>query len=664
MNDAAYHCAQDRFTIQILSVVFALFFSAKFSKWEMSTQGPLKRIEELCSSKSSVSANYALHSDTPPGEIASSLFQSHLLQRSIHKADREIRDISQDDLDFARRCGNFYDTEPSDLFLSAYYRSLLSLEGDPLANCCSPSLCGTTGVIPIAVIGSIHDQLRHVSNLIARAEREVLLATNFWKASKSSTYISDALRELSRRSQARGKTAVVKIMYDRGAASQVFNNHQNVGPQGWTNVNVGLPNPEDIPGVDLNVVNFHKPPLGTFHCKFMVVDRRIATVSSNNIQDNDNLEMTTHLEGAIVDSLWDTFLVSWHNALDPPLPCRHQEPFAVDQSFPVSSDTHFSQLKLNKAGQIGFESETSPANLQEHRAGAPQYDSSMGEEILRMQARLYRQNETSRVDVVAEHLSDTTNSGFRASVAPDSATEFFPFVAMHPSKPAPMALVSRKPYQNFNNQSSNVPQNEAFLSLIENAKRDIFIQTPDLNAKDLLPALTKALERGIEITYYVCLGYNDAGEMLPGQGGTNEQAAERLFRSLQSDEAKARLSIFFYVAADQTEPKHNSFKQRSCHIKLLIADGQVAIQGSGNQDTQSWYHSQEVNVMVDSPEICETWRQGIERNQNTAKYGRVREDGFWYDQNGKMAPGTNGSSGGVTSMIHGMLGMLQKAQGK
>jgi hypothetical protein len=31
--------------------------------------------------------------------------------------------------------------------------------------------------------------------------------------------------------------------------------------------------------------------LGTFHSKFMVVDRKIGIVSSNNIQDNSNMEM-------------------------------------------------------------------------------------------------------------------------------------------------------------------------------------------------------------------------------------------------------------------------------------------------------------------------------------------------------------------------------------
>lgn len=628
----------------------------------MCDQETLERIEQLCCVKSSVSAIYTRESEQSPGEIANSLYKSHLLTSSTRGPKRDLLNITQNELDFARKCGRFEGTEPSDLFLSAYYWSLLCLDGDALANCCSPSLCGSTGIVPMAIIGSIHDQLRHVSNLIARAEHEVLLATNFWKASKSSTYISDALRELSARSQRRGEVVVVRIMYDRGAAAQVFHNHQDVGPRGWTNVNVGLPNPEDIPGIDLKVVNFHRPPLGTFHCKFMVVDRQIATVSSNNVQDNDNLEMTTHLEGPIVDSLWDTFLVSWHNNLEMPLPTRQTE--ARSQPFPITADRSFSAVNLDAAGHIHAESMTTMVDPQVHLAGAPQYDSSVGEEMVRMQATLRGADGTCLAESVAQHLSSTTKSNFASGLEPNSRVGFLPFVAIHQQKPVPMAMVSRKPYANLNNESFHVPQNEAFLALIEHAKHSIFIQTPNLNAKDLLPALASALERGVQVTYYVCLGYNDAGEMLPGQGGTNEQAAKKLYQSLTSEEAKSRLNIFFYVAADQTEPKHNTFKQRSCHIKLLIADEQVAIQGSGNQDTQTWYHSQEVNVMIDSAEVCKFWRAGIERNQNTAKYGRVAEDGYWHDANGKIAKGSTKSGGGIAAAFQGAMGMLRKAQGK
>ena len=41
----------------------------------------------------------------------------------------------------------------------------------------------------------------------------------------------------------------------------------------------------------MQVLNYHRPMLGTFHSKFMVVDRKIGIVSSNNIQDNSNMEM-------------------------------------------------------------------------------------------------------------------------------------------------------------------------------------------------------------------------------------------------------------------------------------------------------------------------------------------------------------------------------------
>lgn len=628
----------------------------------MREQEELDRIEKLCTNKQSVSAVYAVESERSPGVIADSLYKSHLLTASTRTPRNEFTPVTKLELDFARRCGRFEGTEPSDLFLSAYYRSLLPIEGDALANCCSPSLSGSTGIVPMAVIGSIHDQLRHVSNLIVRAQHEVLLATNFWKASKSSTYISDALRELSKRSQQRGVKVIVRIMYDRGAAAQVFNNHQDVGPQGWTNVNVGLPNPQDIPGIDLKVVNFHRPPLGTFHCKFMVVDRRIATVSSNNVQDNDNLEMTTHLEGPIVDSIWDTFLVSWHNSLESPLPTRETD--ARSQPLPSSADHTFAAIKLDEAGHIQSQRETLPDDLPEHLAGGAQYDPSVGEEMVRMQATLRGKDGTSAAETVAQHLSSTTQSNFSSGLEPDARVKFLPFIAMHSPKLVPMAMVSRKPYANLNNESIHVPQNEAFLALIEHAKHSIFIQTPNLNAKDLLPALTAAVERGVQVTYYVCLGYNDAGEMLPGQGGTNEQAAKKLYQSLTSDEARSRLGVFFYVAADQQIPRHNSFKQRSCHIKLLIADEQVAIQGSGNQDTQTWYHSQEVNVMIDSAEVCAVWRAGIERNQNTARYGRATQDGFWRDEDGNVPPGTTRTGGGLSGVMHGALGMLRKAQGK
>lgn len=100
-----------------------------------------------------------------------------------------------------------------------------------------------------------------------------------------------------------------------------------------------------------------------------------------------------------------------------------------------------------------------------------------------------------------------------------------------------------------------------------------------MNAEPLLEPLLNAVRRGVNVTAYVCLGYNDAGELLPFQNGTNEMVGNRLYNSLGSDEEKARLRIYNYIAKDQTRPIHNKFKKRSCHIKLMIVDDHVGITG-------------------------------------------------------------------------------------
>ena len=48
----------------------------------------------------------------------------------------------------------------------------------------------------------------------------------------------------------------------------------------------------------------------------------------------------------------------------------------------------------------------------------------------------------------------------------------------------------------------------------------------------------------------------------------------------------------------------------------MIVDEHVGIQGNGNQDTQSWFHSMEVNIMIDSYEICRDWLDQLKRNQS------------------------------------------------
>lgn len=96
----------------------------------------------------------------------------------------------------------------------------------------------------------------------------------------------------------------------------------------------------------------------------------------------------------------------------------------------------------------------------------------------------------------------------------------------------------------------------------------------------------------------------------------------------------------------------------------MIVDSHVGIQGNGNLDTQSFFHSEEVNIMIDSAKICGEWLHFLHRNQNTHMYGAAsQEDGIWRDKDGKEAEGAIGRDPGKFAWAKGMIGAVQRVRG-
>ena len=622
---------------------------------------------------------------------------------------------------------------------------------------------------PALTLPRIPDIARHMSNVIARAEKEVFLATNYWEDSVASKFLTDAIRELDRRAGERGSKVIVKIIYDRGSPKQAFEPHYCVSEKEYTGKNVGLPASADIPNIDLQVMNYHQPIVGTFHAKYMVVDRKIALLQSNNIQDNANLEMMIHLEGPIVDSMYDVALLSWHKQLEPPLPSSnspatkgglgaspkettadvsattpglhvqqkaegggrvlagpdegptkngpgHDEiltgpskpesiihpQFTADATSSLPSEGHTHPRSENPNGAPDTPTETyldggdqalpesrvqhpspgpSGSRLEEHSNEHRYYDDDIAAEVNRIQTEVSPKEGESRMEAIGRLLDHSINKGFEGDRAPECppGDEMTPYIAHPAHEPFPMALVNRSPYGKPTHKAVDNPQNAAWLSALRNAKKSVFIQSPTLNAEPLIPAIHDACERGVDVYCYICLGYNDIvgypivssddclhsfqGELLPRQGGHNDMVAHKLYQSL-STEARQHLHYFWYVAKDQTRPLVQAAKKRSCHIKLMIVDEHIGIQGNGNQDTQSWYHSQEINVMIDSAEICKAWIDGLRRNQNTHVYGALnKEEGKWLDAEWEEADGALGVDKGRFSWAKGLVGAVKRVQG-
>ncbi|KAL2262262.1 hypothetical protein VTK26DRAFT_1944 [Humicola hyalothermophila] len=487
------------------------------------------RIVHLCTSPTSVSSLIAEDPNLAPGDAWERLYGTRVLKSISETYDSAWEPNPPDEVDElarATKCGNWGPTKPSELFLKIYHDALCTLDQDPHRAIVSPPLIGSYGFMPLTIISVMPDIVRHMSNVIVRAQDEVFLATNYWENSVASKYITNAIRELDRRAALKGTKIVLKILYDRGSQKQLYEPHYVVPDKEFGSERVNLPLPSEIPNIDMQVVNFHKPLLGTFHAKYMVVDRKIALLQSNNIQDNDNLEMLVHLEGPIVDSLYDMALISWHKKLDPPLP-SYKSPAANRRPAGSTSGTSdgvapegdktqgpAKQIdvetgKTNVAGAAGL----SGGSLPEHTAEESHYDRDIAGEVDRSRSSLAPRPGRTHLQAVTRLLNHTLNEGFPGdpNAPPCPPGDFMtPYIPHHAHTPYPMALVNRAPYGTPSHRNASTPQNGAWLSALRNAKREVLIVSPTLNASPLLPAIRAACERGVDVHCYVTLSYDDA----------------------------------------------------------------------------------------------------------------------------------------------------------
>jgi hypothetical protein len=119
----------------------------------------------------------------------------------------------------------------------------------------------------------------------------------------------------------------------------------------------------------------------------------MALIQSSNIQDNDNLEMLSHIEGPVVDSFYDAALLSWGKPLEPPFP-RLDSP-AKDAPIPCHGDEQTNGV----SPQNGTES------LPEHTTKSPHYDLDFDHEAQRVNKCINPIGNETRTQAVSRHLS-------------------------------------------------------------------------------------------------------------------------------------------------------------------------------------------------------------------------------------------------------------------
>ncbi|KAH9448627.1 hypothetical protein Pst134EA_027927 [Puccinia striiformis f. sp. tritici] len=553
----------------------------------------------------SVSSVLALYPDQSPHNIARKLFPTPSLLKRIKQRFTFAQDLFNREEPSAHRIQLAYQSgrwsthegsnvRPSELFLKMFSDVLLCLDRDRLSGFVSPSLIATCGVMPLTILGTISDIMRHYHECIVQAKHEVLVSTFYFGKSEAQRTFSRALVELSKRVEARQKKGkvIVKLIYNHRKWRQIYKNRINIKPDGPEWKRLGLPDTNDIPNLELEVINFHKGLLGTSHSKVLIVDRNIALLNSNNMQGRPNLEMMTHLEGPIVDSFYDMFLISWGNRMNPRLPLLTGRPSSQPRQYRFGPNNaslrniHVVQYTQDTRATAPREAKTDVGvGVDRHRDGIlnsaiatvstdPEEErhGSWDQHSLNSRPEEPSRMRFPRVKKGMKDLTDALNVGtirpVDANVPADHVTSDFKSQIIHEEHAEfPIVMVNRPPHGLPGNNDIWVPQNAAWIAGFKYAKKKVFIQTPNLNSYAAVRMCIDTARRGVSVILYLGLGFNDDRQFF--QGGTNQQVVIEMYKTLKNFNCQHNLRVYWYIGKDQIRPIPHYIRSRNGHSEQL-----------------------------------------------------------------------------------------------
>lgn len=147
------------------------------------------------------------------------------------------------------------------------------------------------------------------------ARYEVILVTCFWARSSALENLSAALIKLSNEGRARPRdvpklrvrlcfssfSSIQKLFHTSSASGHIYPSSK------W--ISLGLPSPEMLDGLDLQVKSLFFLPFSVMHPKFVIIDRQRALLPSCNLSWESWLECCLPVSGPAVSIL----LKFWHN---------------------------------------------------------------------------------------------------------------------------------------------------------------------------------------------------------------------------------------------------------------------------------------------------------------------------------------------------------------
>ncbi|KAF2211738.1 hypothetical protein CERZMDRAFT_42567 [Cercospora zeae-maydis SCOH1-5] len=167
---------------------------------------------------------------------------------------------------------------------------------------------------------------------IESAQEEVILITCFWASSPTRDALNDTLLKLSAKALTRTspsnpsppssiKRIKVRIGFSSSSLYQKLSHTsspagQIYSPSEWS-TKLGLPAPEDLEGIDLEVKSIFFLPFSVWHPKFVVIDRKEVFLPSCNVSWEEWFEGCVRLDGSeIVGDFLKFWELKWRGRLE------------------------------------------------------------------------------------------------------------------------------------------------------------------------------------------------------------------------------------------------------------------------------------------------------------------------------------------------------------
>ncbi|EKD18330.1 uncharacterized protein L3040_004715 [Drepanopeziza brunnea f. sp. 'multigermtubi'] len=388
---------------------------------------------------------------------------------------------------------------------------------------------------------------------------ELIITTCFWAKSSSQEAISALLIKLSAKAIAQNRKIHVRICFSSYSITQKLFQTSSLSGKIYPPsswTNLWLPSPEQLAGLDMEVKSVFVRPFSVMHPKFILVDRKLVFMPSCNVSWEAWFEGCIEMKGGIAEKLFDFWVTFWAQGKTS-LPAFLPDEVEPDQtSHPDPGKNTPSLIK-----QADFSPEL------------------MTPQTILLPSPHHR------------------NPRFH-----------FNFTTPPPCPPTPLNLF--------------------LLQIFAQARRTIFIQTPNITSAPVVAALHSALTRGVDV-HLVTSRKLMILEQLVTAGTITEfeiWKLRRWHRKLHAMHAKGDaelgsqrpggLRVGYYHAREGVRDKNEPVKS---HLKLVIVDEEVTVQGSGNMDRASWYTSQELGVAFFSADIATMTRDCV----NEGLIGRV-----------------------------------------